>query len=371
MAIVGHRFTISGEGYSTEGHISGEAGIGEVPLDRYLLPMALCADAVARDGALVGDPTEGALVVLAAKGGVDPELTRERYPRIAEVPFDAAYKFMATFHEMTDEKGRAVVRAYVKGAPDQLLARASNAVSPDGGTVPVAQVRDPYMAENERLGAQGLRVMATAQRDFDPKKFDASADLLPLVSDLTLLALVGIVDPPRPEAKLAIEKAHAAGIQVRMITGDHAVTAEAIARQLGITGRAITGKEFAAMDDATVDREIDTHRRHRPRGPGGQGPPRGHPQAQGPRRRDDRRRRERRARAQEGRHRRGDGHHRHRGLEGGRGDDPHRRQLRDDRPGGGARAGAVRQPRPLHPLPDGPAVRVHRDVPRREPVLHR
>ena len=258
MAIVGHRFTISGEGYSTEGHISGEAGIGEVPLDRFLLPMALCADAVARDGALVGDPTEGALVVLAAKGGVDPELTRERYPRIAEVPFDAAYKFMATFHEMTDEKGRAVVRAYVKGAPDQLLARASNAVSPDGGTVPVAQVRDPYMAENERLGAQGLRVMATAQRDFDPKKFDAAADLLPLVSDLTLLALVGIVDPPRAEAKAAIEKAHAAGIQVRMITGDHAVTAEAIARQLGITGRAITGKEFSAMDEATVEREIDT-----------------------------------------------------------------------------------------------------------------
>ena len=258
MAIVGHRFSISGEGYSTEGHISGEAGTGEVPLDRYLLPMALCADAVARDGALVGDPTEGALVVLAAKGGVDPELTRQKYPRIAEVPFDAAYKFMATFHEMLDESGRTVIRAYVKGAPDQLLARASNAVSPDGKTVPVAKVRDRYMEENERLGAQGLRVMATAERDFDPKKFDASADLLPLVSDLTLLALVGIVDPPRPEAKLAIEKAHAAGIQVRMITGDHAVTAEAIARQLGITGRAITGKEFAAMDDATVDREIDT-----------------------------------------------------------------------------------------------------------------
>ena len=258
MAIVGHRFSISGEGYSTEGHISGEAGTGEVPLDRYLLPMALCADAVARDGALVGDPTEGALVVLAAKGGVDPELTRQKYPRIAEVPFDAAYKFMATFHEMLDASGRTVIRAYVKGAPDQLLARASNAVSPDGKTVPVAKVRDRYIEENERLGAQGLRVMATAERDFDPKKFDASADLLPLVSDLTLLALVGIVDPPRPEAKLAIEKAHSAGIQVRMITGDHAVTAEAIARQLGITGRAITGKEFAAMDDATVDREIDT-----------------------------------------------------------------------------------------------------------------
>jgi P-type Ca2+ transporter type 2C len=258
MAIVGHRFTISGEGYSTEGHISGEAGTGDVPLERYLLPMALCADAVARDGGLVGDPTEGALVVLAAKGGVDPGLTRERYPRIAEVPFDAAYKFMATFHRMKDESGKDVVRAYVKGAPDQLLARASGAIRPDGGVAKIADVRDPYMAENERLGAQGLRVMATAQRDFDPNKFNPNAaDLLPLVSDLTLLALVGIVDPPRPEAKLAIEKSHAAGIQVRMITGDHAVTAEAIARQLGIRGRAITGKEFAAMDDATVDREID------------------------------------------------------------------------------------------------------------------
>src|SRR5262245_32721061 len=259
MAVAGERFHISGEGYSTEGQITGAGGLGPVPLERYLLPLALCADAVARDGGIVGDPTEGALVVLAAKGGVDPGLTREQFPRIAEVPFDAAYKFMATFHRMKDDKGKDVVRCYVKGAPDQLLARAANGAAPDGSTVPVDKFRDRYMEENQRLGAQGLRVMATAFRDFDPNKFDANApDLLPVVSDLTLLALVGIVDPPRPEAKLAIEKAHAAGIQVRMITGDHAVTAEAIARQLGITGRAITGKEFAAMDDATVDREIDS-----------------------------------------------------------------------------------------------------------------
>jgi Ca2+-transporting ATPase len=259
MAIVGQRFSISGEGYSSEGQITGAAGRGDVPLERYLLPMALCADAVARDGGLVGDPTEGALVVLAAKGGVDPVLTRERYPRIAEVPFDAAYKFMATFHAMKDEKGKDVIRAYVKGAPDQLLARASGAIRPDGGVAPIADVREPYIAENERLGAQGLRVMATAQRDLDPRKFDPSApDLLPLVNDLTLLALVGIVDPPRPEAKTAIAKAKAAGIQVRMITGDHAVTAESIARQLGIEGRAISGAEFAAMSDDELQREIDT-----------------------------------------------------------------------------------------------------------------
>ncbi len=100
--------------------------------------------------------------------------------------------------------------------------------------------------------------MATGMRDFDPATFDANAaDQLPLVSDLTLLALVGIVDPPRAEAKAAIAIAHAAGIQVRMITGDHAVTAEAIARQLGITGRAITGAEFSAMSEEQVQKEID------------------------------------------------------------------------------------------------------------------
>jgi Ca2+-transporting ATPase len=257
MAVAGRRYNVSGSGYDTKGQITHVAGEGEVPLDRYLLPMALCADAVIRDGDLVGDPTEAALVVLAAKGGVDPTLTRERFPRIAEVPFDAAYKFMATFHALKDDAGKDVIRAYVKGAPDQLLARATDADDGTSKRVPVDAIRDAFLAENERLGREGLRVMATAQRDFDPASFDVSADLLPLVSDLTLLAMVGIVDPPRTEAKAAIATAHAAGIQVRMITGDHAVTAEAIARELSIRGRAITGAEFAAMSDEEVDREID------------------------------------------------------------------------------------------------------------------
>ncbi|HSM34448.1 MAG TPA: HAD-IC family P-type ATPase [Anaerolineae bacterium] len=257
MAVAGRRYAVTGEGYSTVGQINHVAGEADVPLDRYLLPMALCADAVVRDGDLVGDPTEGALVVLAAKGGVDPILTRERYPRIAEVPFDAAYKFMATFHRMTNDAGKEVIRCYVKGAPDQLLARATSADDGTGKHVPIATVRDPYLAENERLGREGLRVMATAQRDFDPRSFDPSGDLLPLVSDLTLLAIVGIVDPPRAEAKAAIATAQAAGIQVRMITGDHAVTAEAIARKLGIRGRAITGAEFEAMSAEEVERQID------------------------------------------------------------------------------------------------------------------
>ncbi|HMJ81077.1 MAG TPA: HAD-IC family P-type ATPase, partial [Candidatus Dormibacteraeota bacterium] len=256
MTLVGRRYTVTGDGYSTEGHITQAAGQPEVPLEPYLLPMALCADAVVKDGALVGDPTEGALVVLAAKGGVDPALTRERYPRVAELPFDAAYKFMATFHRMTDESGKDVIRAFVKGAPDQLLSRAASAHGPDGNAVPSAQLKEAYLAENDRLGKLGLRVMATARRDYDPATFDPSADLLPLVDQLTLLALVGIVDPARPEAKDSIAQAKAAGIRVRMITGDHAITAQAIASQLGIEGRAITGAEFTSMSDDEAMRRI-------------------------------------------------------------------------------------------------------------------
>jgi Ca2+-transporting ATPase len=113
------------------------------------------------------------------------------------------------------------------------------------------------MEENDRLASQGLRVMATARKDLDPQTFDASADLLEFIDDLTILTLVGIVDPPRPQAKASIARAKAAGIQVRMITGDHAVTAETIARKLGIEGRAITGSDFAAMSDDDAVREID------------------------------------------------------------------------------------------------------------------
>ena len=257
MAIPGRRYSVSGDGYSTIGQITHTGGQPDVPLEQYLLPMALCADAEVRDGALVGDPTEGALVVLAAKGGVDPTLTREQYPRVATLPFDAAYKMMATFHKMQDASGKDVIRGYIKGAPDQLMARATSAHGPDGTEVPIDQVRDAAAAENERLGRLGLRVMATGQKDFDPATFDPNADLLPLLQGMTLLAIVGIVDPPRPAAKDAIAQAHAAGIQVRMITGDHAVTAGAIANQLGITGRAITGAEFRAMSDDDAMREID------------------------------------------------------------------------------------------------------------------
>src|SRR4029077_8121954 len=116
MAMIGQRLTGSGGGDSTVGQITRVAGLAEGDLEQDPTPMALASGAVARDGGLVGDPTEGALVVLAAKGGIDAGETRKEFPRIAEVPFDAAYKLMATFHKMKDADGREVIRCFVKGA---------------------------------------------------------------------------------------------------------------------------------------------------------------------------------------------------------------------------------------------------------------
>jgi Ca2+-transporting ATPase len=219
--------------------------------------MALCSDATVSDGEIVGDPTEAALVVLAAKGGIDVTDTRKAYPRVTEVPFDSAYKYMATFHRMQPDGGKEVIRAYVKGAPDVVLGLATTGLNAQGAPEPIESHRQRALEENDRLANEGLRVLAVAYRDFDPNTFDPSGDLLGQVKDLTLVAFVGIVDPPRKEARDAIALCKGAGIRVRMITGDHATTAAAIARQLGIPGRAVTGTEFAAMSDAELDGQIE------------------------------------------------------------------------------------------------------------------
>ncbi len=270
-----NRFTVTGEGYGTQGEyklatgITGlqpwqkntltystegkllSAGGAKVDLEQILLPMALCADArLDASGALIGDPTEGALIVLAEKGGISVDGARQMYPRVAEVPFDSDYKFMATFHNLTNEQGKPVVRAFVKGAPDVLIARSSYYWMPGEEKRPVTdENRKLALDENERIAKAGERIMVVARKDFDPATFDPKAKLIDLMQDLTLLAMVGIVDPPRNEAKDAIAKCHSAGIQVRMITGDHAVTAAAIGRELGITGTALTGAEFKALSD--------------------------------------------------------------------------------------------------------------------------
>ena len=258
LVVPGHnRFTISGEGYSTAGeikHVGGE----HHDLDPYLLPMVLCADAVLDGESLIGDPTEGALIVLGAKGGLDVAETRAALPRVAEVPFDSDYKFMATFHEMTDDAGRPILRCYVKGAPDVLIALATSVRNPDGSLTPIDDTNRHLATEaNDRIANAGERVMVVAQRDLDPGALRDGTRPFDLVQDLTLLAMVGIVDPPRPEARVAIAECRSAGIRVRMITGDHATTAAAIATELGIEGRAVTGAQFAAMSDEQLLDELD------------------------------------------------------------------------------------------------------------------
>ncbi len=252
-----NRYTVRGNGYATTGEIL-HAGGATLPLEDVMLPMALCADARLDGGELIGDPTEGALIVLAEKGGIHVDSAREQYPRVAEVPFDSAYKFMATFHAMKDEGGKDVIRCFVKGAPDVLIARSNHYWQPGEPAQPITEDNRPLaLAENDRMAGQGERVMVVARRDFDPETFDPQAALLDHVTDLTLLAMVGIVDPPRAEAREAIAKCHSAGIQVRMITGDHAVTAAAIGHQLGIEGTALTGAEFSGLSDEDLIGELD------------------------------------------------------------------------------------------------------------------
>jgi Ca2+-transporting ATPase len=243
--------------YRTEGQIKS-AGGAKIDLEQVMLGMALCADARLDGEALIGDPTEGALIVLAEKGGVSVDDAREMFPRVAELPFDSDYKFMATFHNMKNEAGQPVVRAFVKGAPDVLINRGGYFWMPEGPDVAVTdENRGLALKENDRMAQGGERVMVVARRDFDPATFDPKANLIDLVTDLTLMAIVGIVDPPRAEARDAIAKCHSAGIQVRMITGDHAVTAAAIGHQLGIEGTALTGAQFKAKSDDELMKELD------------------------------------------------------------------------------------------------------------------
>ena len=316
-----------------------------MPLDQLLLPMALCADAEVKDGALVGDPTEGALVVLAAKGGVDPALTREQYPRVATLPFDAAYKFMATFHRMEDDAGKEVIRAFVKGAPDQLLARASAAPRPRRQHAP--DRRGPRAVPGRerttrRTGPAGHGHGAARLRSGDVRseRRPAAAGHGPRAARPGGHRRPAAGRGPRRHRQgqggrhqgpddHRRPRRHGRGDR------DRSSASRAGPSPARSSRRCPTRRPIGKIDEIGVIARVAPEDKVRlVDDPAAQGPHRGH----------DRRRRERRAGPQDGRHRRGDGHHRHRGLQGGRGDDPDRRQLRDHRQGRGAGPRALRQP---------------------------
>jgi Ca2+-transporting ATPase len=256
-------FEITGEGYSPNGQIRSRNSVGMSLPSEVLEPLALCNDSVVHqleDGqwSLVGDPTEGALTTIVMKAGQSPTDIRQAFPRVGEIPFDSAHKFMATFHRVRLNGGEEVVRMYVKGAPDVLMAKSHKVYNPSGSDTDLAPLVEEFHQHNHRLGTHGLRVLAVARKDIPLQTWDSSTQdsFDHYVAELTLVALIGIIDPPRPEARVAIQKAKDAGIAVKMITGDHAVTAAAIGASIGLDGKAMNGTDLDSLNDQQLDEVV-------------------------------------------------------------------------------------------------------------------
>jgi P-type Ca2+ transporter type 2C len=234
------------------GH-TASGGARDADVVAMLRAVTACNDSRIDQNRVIGDPMEGALLVLAAGHGVDRVSVDAGLPRLDEVPFDSVQKFMATFHR----QGHEVV-LYVKGAPDVLLDQCSAELC-RGVAVPFNATRRGQVEEVcQRNGSNGLRGLLVASRRLQVAEFDASGDLSRYVADLTFLGLVGLMDPPRPEARAAIDRCRHAGIAVKMITGDHRSTATAIARELGIEGETLSGTEIERMAAAELSSVIDT-----------------------------------------------------------------------------------------------------------------
>lgn len=241
-----------GSGYAPEGSVAVEGG-GELPqsLQELLLAGVLCNDArlEQEEGAwrVAGDPTEGALLVAARKAGLDEEALRAQFPRTGEEPFSSESKRMATLHEHGEEQ-----RLFVKGAPEALLQLCSTARMPDGERPLDEAARHAIREAADRLASRALRVLALAS--------GANVGLEGVGEGMSFLGLVGMIDPPRPEAREAVRRCVEAGIRPVMITGDHPRTAAAIAAELGISGDgvAMTGRELEELDDASLRERVGT-----------------------------------------------------------------------------------------------------------------
>ena len=250
------RFSITGMGYGLDGEVQHTAGNTNT-IEAAILPFLITNDAKLVDGKVVGDPTEGALLVLGHKAKLDVENTQQAFPRLATLPFDPTYKLMATFCDAKDDQGNPVVRVFVKGAAPAVIGRATSALA-KGQSMPWGDEQNARAGkEMDRLGGKGLRIMAAAMKDMAPGDFDPDGDLLSMVQGLQMTAIVGMMDPPRPESLDAVRAAQDANIRVRMVTGDDVVTGAAIAEQLGIPGEAILGTELAAMSEDERLKRID------------------------------------------------------------------------------------------------------------------
>jgi magnesium-transporting ATPase (P-type) len=254
----GERLEVDGEGYRPSGAILKDGLALDGPaaslVGELALTAALCNDAELHEGeagwAVHGDPMEGALLALAAKAGADGLAAAQAHRRISALPFDSRHRYMATLNEASDGS-RGI---HVKGAPERVLAMCGEQRAAGGGFAPIDE--PAWMAEAENLAAQGRRVLALAAR---PAARDSSELTHSDIQDgLVFLGLVGIVDPPRAEAIEAVAECRRAGIRVQMITGDHAGTARAIAREIGLarTDRVLTGADIESMDDGALSHAV-------------------------------------------------------------------------------------------------------------------
>jgi Ca2+-transporting ATPase len=252
--VAGQMLEVSGAGYEPQGDFSQNGSTVEPsePLLLLLRAAALACDArIAHDEEadrwhVKGDPTEGALVVAAAKAGLNKAELDARFPRTGEIPFTSETKRMTTLH--TEPAG---VMAYAKGAPEIILDSCSRQLSENGATEMKGADRAEILHIAQEMASEALRVLAVS--------YKPDAALETAEREMTFLGLVGMIDPPRPEARAAVERCEEAGVRVVMITGDHPLTARAVADELGLlkSGRVVTGAELEITDDEEFRREIE------------------------------------------------------------------------------------------------------------------
>jgi len=252
--VAGQTLDVSGAGYEPHGQFSqaGQVVAPSGPLQELLRAAALASDAYIVRGEsdqrwdVKGDPTEGALVVAAAKAGLQKHELEAQFPRVHEIPFTSETKRMTTLHETS-----AGVVAYSKGAPEIILETCTHYRTANGDALLGATEKQQIIEVAQQMASEALRVLAVAAK--------ANATLENAEQGMTLLGLIGMIDPPRPEAKAAVQTCERAGVKVVMITGDHPLTARAVAGELGLlkTGRIITGAELESISDADFEREVE------------------------------------------------------------------------------------------------------------------
>lgn len=261
VAAGGQLYSVEGKGYSPEGAVrwrEGNANLDQHPiLSEFARAVALCNDSAlhpAEDGWRVeGDPMEGALLALAGKLSREGREPFHNWTRTDAIPFDSAHRYMAVVHH--DHEGHGCIHA--KGAPEVVLGMCANQRMPDGDTA--ALDHDYWHEMVDCLAAEGQRVIAVAARPVTQDHTILNID--DIGEQLTLIGLIGLIDPPRPEAIDAVADCHRAGIRVKMITGDHAVTARAIGAQIGLKNAecVLTGNDIDKLDDtALADAALST-----------------------------------------------------------------------------------------------------------------